>query len=288
MAASAQTHINDPKLICQVGPFPLTERGVPSKVYAHPKEPRIIYASRASVVVRNLEDPSDTFVYHGHQSSVTVAKFSPSGCWVASADEAGKVRVWAWDNPEHILKVEIMAFAGRIIDLDWDAESKRICVVGDGKEFSAKCFIWDTGNSVGEMVGHAKRIVTCSFKPNRPYRIMTGGEDFKTCVFAGPPFRLDHSNTDHTKEVWTVSYSPDGSKLASVGADRRIVFYEPKDGVKVSEIVEGGEGAHSSSILTCAWSPDSAVLATGSLDKTVKVWDAATGACQTTHSFGAA
>ena len=126
---SATTHISDEKLTSVIGPFPSPERGVPTVIGSHPSELRILYPSRSSVVVRNLQDASDTFVYHGHQSPVTVAKFSPSGCWVASADEAGKVRVWAWDNPEHPLKVEVMAFAGRIIDLAWDAESKRIVVV---------------------------------------------------------------------------------------------------------------------------------------------------------------
>ena len=139
-----------------------------------------------------------------------------------------QVRVWSWDNPEHTLKVEVPAFSGKIVDLDWDPESKRIVVVGDGKQTSAKCFMWDTGNSVGEMIGHSKRITTCSYKPSRPFRIMTGGEDFKTCWYAGPPFKIDHTNADHTKEVWCVRFSPDGSKLASVGADRRIVFYDSK------------------------------------------------------------
>ncbi len=101
--------------------------------------------------MRNLENPSDTFVYHGHNAPVTVAKFSPSGYWVASAgkyywlifpvcdktyssvtvDDTGKVRVWSWDNPEHILKVEVPVFSGKIIDLDWDPESKRIVAVGN-------------------------------------------------------------------------------------------------------------------------------------------------------------
>ena len=36
---------------------------------------------------------------------------------VASADSAGKVRVWSWDNPEHLLKVEVPALAGAVLDL---------------------------------------------------------------------------------------------------------------------------------------------------------------------------
>ena len=91
-AQSAATHITDSKLKCIVSPYPMTERGVPTVINCHPKEPRIVYASRQSVVVLNLEDPSDTFLYNGHQCAVSVAKFSPSGCWVASADESGKVR----------------------------------------------------------------------------------------------------------------------------------------------------------------------------------------------------
>ena len=91
-AQSAATHITDSKLKCIVSPYPMTERGVPTVINCHPKEPRIVYASRQSVVVLNLEDPSDTFLYNGHQYPVSVAKFSPSGCWVASADESGKVR----------------------------------------------------------------------------------------------------------------------------------------------------------------------------------------------------
>ena len=46
--------------------------------------------------------------------------------------------MWSWDNPEHLLKVEVVAFSGRIIDLDWDPESKRIVVVGEGSGMEEK------------------------------------------------------------------------------------------------------------------------------------------------------
>lgn len=56
----------------------------------------------------------------------TVAKFSPNGYWVASADIGGKVRIWSWDHPEHLLKLETPVFGGPVLDLDWDSESKKI------------------------------------------------------------------------------------------------------------------------------------------------------------------
>ena len=65
------------------------------------------------------------------------------------------------------------------------------------------------------------------------------------------------------------------SLLGPLGA-RQQVFYDPKEGTKVSEIAEGSEGAHAGSITGCCWSPDSLKVATCSLDKTVKVWDAGT------------
>ena len=45
-----------------------------------------------------------------------------------------QVRIWSWDNPEHILRLEINVFAGEVYDLDWDMESKKIVAVGDGSE----------------------------------------------------------------------------------------------------------------------------------------------------------
>ena len=43
-----------------------------------------------------------------------------------------KVRVWSWDSPEHLLKMEssvVCIFAAKkISDLDWDMESKRLVV----------------------------------------------------------------------------------------------------------------------------------------------------------------
>jgi WD40 repeat protein len=99
-----------------------------------------------------LEDPGASFIYRGHASITTVAKFSPNGYWVASADVSGKVRVWSWDSPEHLLKMESSVFAAKISDLDWDMESKRLVIAGDGSGIIVRCITWDTANNLGMMM----------------------------------------------------------------------------------------------------------------------------------------
>lgn len=234
-------------------------------------------------MVKNYLNPSECFVYRGHASPTTVAKFSPNGFWVASADTSGKVKVWSWDHPEHLMKLETPVFSGAVLDLDWDNESKKIVACGDGSGMLVKCFQWDTGNSVGEMVGHSKRVQSVTYKQARPFRIMTGAEDFRTIFFAGPPFKMDHSNTCHTNFVNSVRYAPNGSKIVSVGSDKKIQLYDGATGNPTAELAN----AHDGGIYSVTWSSNSAQFATASADKTVKIWNADSLACEQTIPLSA-
>lgn len=182
------------------------------------------------------------------------------------------MRVWSWDNPEHLTKLETSVFAGAVLDVDWDFESKKIVAVGEGSGQLAKVFTWDTGNSAGELVGHNKRILSVSFKSSRPFRIISGGEDMRTIFYSGPPFKFTHSNSTHSNFVNCVKFSPDGTALVSVGSDKKIQFYDGTTGEPSREIVN----AHDGSIFSASFSADGARLLTASGDKTVKVWDVAT------------
>lgn len=52
---------------------------------------------------------------------------------------------------------------------------------------------WDSGSTVGDFDGHSKRVLSCDFKPTRPFRIVTCGEDFLANYYEGPPFKFKHS-----------------------------------------------------------------------------------------------
>ena len=230
------------------------------------------------VVVREIDNPSQCEVYDQHSGNVTCAAFSPSGNYVASGDSKGKIRVWAYDHPEKLLKKEIPAFPMEVTGVAWGPESKRLAAGGGGGNKVVKAFMAMTGSSLGnDMVGLTKRVLSVDYKPSRPYRIVACGEDFKAAFYEGPPFKFKCTNRDHTNFANCVRYAPDGGTYATVSSDRKVVLYDGKTGEKKGELTGHGGGVYG-----CAWSPDGAKLATASADKTVKVWDVASMACEAT------
>jgi WD40 repeat protein len=202
-----------------------------------------------------------------------VAKISPSGYYVASADVAGTVRVWDLVGTDQILKGEYPIVSGRINDLAWDSESKRILAVGEGRERFGHAFSFDTGSSVGEISGHSKPINAVAIRPNRPFRAVTASDDGSLVFLHGTPYKFSTSIKTHSSFVHSVAYSPDGNTFASAGADRKLFVYDGKTGDVQGQL---GEGEHKGGIYAVSYSSDSKYLATSSGDATVKLWDVET------------
>src|SRR5438874_2041157 len=72
----------------------------------------------------------------------------------------------------------------------------------------------------------------------------------------------------HTESVNSVSWSPDGKRLASASEDKTVKVWDAENGKEVLTLK-----GHDDDVLSVTWSPDGKRLASASLDKTVKVWD---------------
>lgn len=72
--------------------------------------------------------------------------------------------------------------------------------------------------------------------------------------------------------VWSVAFSPDGTRIAAGTYDKQILVYDARSG----EVVATLEG-HGNWVTSVAFSPDGKVLASGSEDSTVRLWDPVEG-----------
>ncbi|KXX81981.1 Actin-interacting protein 1 [Madurella mycetomatis] len=262
---------------------PATTRGQPTQLSCDAKGERIAYASGKSIYLRNIDDPAICKQYTGHTTTTTVAKFSPSGFWVASGDVSGKVRVW--DAVEAVnTKGEYAIISGRIADIAWDGDSQRIIAVGDGRERFGHCITADSGNSVGEVSGHSKVVNAVALRQQRPLRAATVSDDSTMCFLHGAPFKFSSKAAGlHKGFVMGTAFSPDGATLVTVGADRRIQLYDGKTGEPTKQI---GEGVHTGSVFAVSWAKDSKRFVTASADQTVRMWDAEAGECMQTWRLG--
>jgi WD40 repeat protein len=241
---------------------------------ADPKGKTFLYVNGNSVFIRSIDSPLDCDVYTEHSHQVHAAKYAPSGFYIASADQTGKVRIWDTTNKEHILKNEFQPLSGCVKDLQWSSDNQRIVVGGEGREKFGHVFSADTGTSVGEIMGTSKPINSVDFKPTRPFRCVVASEDNSVCYFEGPPFKWKKTLSEHERFVNAVRYAPNGERFASGAADGRLFVYDGKTGDKLFEINGASGGtAHAGSVYSLCWDPTSALILTVSGDKTAKVWN---------------
>ncbi|KAH6763445.1 transducin family protein / WD-40 repeat family protein [Perilla frutescens var. hirtella] len=250
---------------------PSTERGRGILISGDAKSNSILYCNGRSVMIRYLDRPLEVKVYGEHAYPATIARYSPNGEWIASADVSGTVRIWGTHN-DFVLKKEYRVLSGRIDDLQWSADGGRIVASGDGKGKSfVRAFVWDSGSNVGEFDGHSRRVLSCDFKPTRPFRVVSCGEDFLVNFYEGPPFKFKLSHREHSNFVNCIRFSPDGNRFISVSSDKRGLLYDAKTADVIGEL--SSEDGHKGSIYAVSWSPDSKRVVTASADKSAKVWE---------------
>lgn len=193
--------------------------------------------------------------------------FSPNGQKFASAGDANTIQIWDgngnWQQTlnGHSKQVDSVSFstnAEKIASSSLDDTVK--LWAWQGKQYQLKRTIPRESLLEG--------ISSVSFNPtntNNPLLAVVDTQGIVKILDINGSKKYNFQA--HKKEIWTVSFSPDGKAIATASGDRTAKLWDVKGKPKVT--LEG----HNAAVLDISFHPKRNFIATASKDNTVKLWD---------------
>ena len=196
----------------------------------------------------------------GHRSYVNCVSFSPDGTRLASGSQDGTVKVWNSSSSQNPFIIGDRR------------KSRRIRVHPSRSFFDPSCFFYSVAFSPD-----GKRLASVSeefeeFKvsgTNSPKRDLKSSE---VSVWDATSGQEILTLTGHTGRFSSVTFSPDGTRLASAGSDGTVKVWDAISGQEILTLI--GPPGSSGNV---AFSPDGRRLASAFSGWGAKVWDATSG-----------
>lgn len=247
----------------------------------------------------------------GRETRFAKVAISPDGNLIVAGDSDGVVRSWdAQLKKEKTLhkhdgQVAAVAFSpngrqiittfyGDTTCILWDVESAKVVKTFDnanavafspdghyiatgGRSASLKLRSVETGETIREYSSsHKGSLYDLSFSPNGKDLASCGGTSLVVHNVATGELKMElkgHTGNTLNGGIYTLAYSPDGTRIVSGAEDRVLKLWDAKTGENTLTLK-----GHSSRILDVNFSPDGNQIVSAAYDKTVKIWDARTPA----------
>ncbi|KAH9480194.1 Vegetative incompatibility protein HET-E-1 [Psilocybe cubensis] len=259
---------------------------------------RIITSSYDNTVrIWNRKTGRLEHILHGHVNWIYCHALSPDGQRIGSGSEDRTFCIWTIPGTELGFGNEGRALASSENNTVTRHTDTVRCVAfsPDGKHIVSgsddrTICIWNASTGrleSGPIKHHTSTVFSAVFSPDGEW-IATGSGDRSILLinpFTGErkgyqePGSANASSsenlpfTGHTAYIRSVSFSPDGLRLASGSHDQTIRVWN----VNTGELELGPLIGHNDKVVSVQFSPNGAIIASGSWDATVRLWDSLTG-----------
>ena len=212
----------------------------------------------------------------GHGRPVYDLAFSPDDSMIASSSADGSIRVWNITNGQTIHLLQGHYFDAYSTDFNLDGS-----ILASAGWNDQKINLWNV--STGDLIDswhYAFVGFRIAFSPIE--KDVLAYPYWNTTILRNvTDGTLIHNLTGHTGMVWSVTFSPDGSLLATCSGDHSIKIWDVATGLEIKTLT--GPNDH---VYTISFSANNSLLVSGGPDETIRIWDVATGALLQTHDVG--
>lgn len=230
----------------------------------------------ASVQIFRVSNGQRTISYTGHAGEVVAVDWSPGGQRIASGGQDATVQIWQATSGAKILTYT--GHASRVNAVSWSNDGQSIASGSD----DASVQVWDAANSSlnFNFVGATSGVLCAGWQPGDG-SVAAGSWDGSLRDWAtirhGTHFaagnEIFHSNGHGINEVNALVWSPQGSLIASAGADQVVQIASGRDGASRPPFFTGHKNQSSGNrVLAVSWSPDGTSIASGDSAGKVYVW----------------
>ncbi|KAH7913644.1 WD40-repeat-containing domain protein [Hygrophoropsis aurantiaca] len=237
-------------------------------------------------------EPSAPFVWH--DDGIMAVAWMPDGKRVVSGSNDRSLRVWNAETGGKAMD-PLLGHTDEVNAISISPDGRRIASGADDHTIR----VWDayTGELVlGPLRGHTDWVMGLIYSPDGRLLASAGGEN-EIRIWKADSGELVRVITGHTEAVRSVCFSPDSRRLVSGANDNTLRIWDVSTGECILPPFEGHSEwirwvvyspngrtvigpltGHDEWIGCIAYSPDGGRLASCSHDKTLRVWDANTGA----------
>ncbi|HZR44028.1 MAG TPA: WD40 repeat domain-containing protein [Ktedonobacteraceae bacterium] len=229
-----------------------------------------------SVQIFEVSSGKRSVIYTGHTGGVEAVAWSPNGKYIVSGSQDRTAQVW-----EATTGRKIFSYGGhsdQVNAVSWSNESRYVASGSDDKTVR----VWNAfdGALSFNFRGHTGGVLCVGWQPYNS-SVASGSwdgtvRDWATVV-RGYAFQAGEQIFNYgghgQLEVYALSWSPDGSFIASAGADQTVQISNGYNGSSRPPFFMGHQNKQSNNLVRAVdWSPQGDYIVSGDTDGNILVW----------------